>query len=177
MNTIFTKELIANIDTEKFKALFKTKPHLFLLATVYNWLIIIVIPLYFSSSYAIWWLYPLGVFIIGARIHALAILVHDAAHFRFLKNRKWSDIVTNCLISYHIYLPVEKYRHTHLEHHQHLNTDEDPDWVLKMDFEDYEFPKTKVAFLQTVLSYLFLYKGISVALIVMKRFSKVKTSG
>ncbi|MFT5265535.1 MAG: fatty acid desaturase, partial [Polaribacter sp.] len=39
--------------------------------------------------------YGLAVIIIGARMHALAILMHDATHYRFLKNRKRNDLITN----------------------------------------------------------------------------------
>jgi fatty acid desaturase len=93
-------------------------------------------------------------------MHALAILMHDATHYRFLKNRKWNDLVTNYTTMYAIFTSIEKYRKNHLDHHQNLNTEEDPDWVAKLGRTAFEFPKTKVQFLLTISSYLVLYQGI-----------------
>ena len=93
-----------------------------------NWSIILLAA-YFSTIYLNPLTYLLAILIIGARMHALAILMHDAAHFRFLKNRKWNDLLTDVTTMYPLFLTIEKYRTNHLEHHKHLNTEEDPDWV------------------------------------------------
>jgi fatty acid desaturase len=114
--------------------------------------------------------YFLAVLLIGARMHALAILMHDATHFRFLKNRKWNDIVTNVLVMYPIFSSIEQYRKNHLAHHQHLNTEDDPDWAAKLGKRAFTFPKTKAEFIWTVLSYLTLVQGFLDALWFLKRF-------
>ncbi len=163
------KELSFKIDPIELKSLFKLKPHLNILAMFANWAIIFSV-IYLSIQYPIIWLYPLAVIIIGARMHALAILMHDATHFRFLKNRKWNDLVSNYFIMYPIFTSIEKYRKNHLEHHKHLNTEDDPDWVAKLTKRAFQFPKTKFEFLLTTSSYLVLYQGIMDAFWFLKRF-------
>lgn len=177
MHPTTPKALVPEVYAKEFKALFKTKPYIHALAMVFNWLIIIAV-VYLQYTLSIWWLYPVSVIIIGARMHALAVLMHDATHFRFMKNRKWNDLTSNLLIMYPLFTSIEKYRANHLKHHQHLNTMDDPDWVAKLTKRAFHFPKTKAAFLLTVVSYLVLYQGILDALWFMKRYSgpKVKTN-
>ncbi|MEL6357266.1 MAG: fatty acid desaturase family protein, partial [Bacteroidota bacterium] len=115
--------------------------------------------------------YFLAVIIIGARMHALAILVHDATHYRFLKNRTWNDRLTNLLCMYPIFSSLAKYRVNHLNHHRHLNTEDDPDWVAKLGKRAFTFPKSKQEFLLTVGSYLLLYQGVLDAYWFLKRFN------
>ena len=181
MDTTQPKDLISNINKEEFKSLFKIKPLRHAFAMTYNWLIIFF-TVYYYQWLAIEWFYPLTVIIIGARMHALTILMHDATHFRFLKNRKWNDLISNFFIMYPIFTSIEKYRANHLKHHQHLNTMHDPDWVAKLTKREFHFPKTKSEFLLTLSSYLLFYQGILDALWFLKRYrgaeksTKVKSS-
>lgn len=177
MYTNNPQELISKMNNEEFKSLFKIKPHKHAIAMVANWLIILFV-IYTFQRMSIIWLYPLAVIIIGARIHALTILMHDATHFRFLKIRKWNDWISNVLIMYPIFTSIERYRANHLKHHQHLNTDHDPDWVAKLTKREFHFPKTKTRFLFTLCSYLVLYQGILDALWFVKRYgNKGEESG
>lgn len=146
-----TKHLIAQINTSEFKKLFKIKPHIHGMAMIYNWLLIFFILLMYQQL-STFWLYPLAILIIGARMHALTILMHDAAHYRFLKDRKWNDWISNLFIMYPIFTTIEKYRANHLKHHQHLNTHHDPDWVAKLTRREFQFPKTRLEFLLTLAS-------------------------
>lgn len=169
MEATVSKELIAKTEATAFKALFKTKSYLHAAAMAFNWLIIIGI-IYLHQAFPINWLYPVSVIVIGARMHALAILMHDATHFRFLKNRKWNDLLSNFLTMYPLFTSIEKYRANHLQHHQHLNTLQDPDWVAKLTKREFHFPKTKASFLLTICSYLVFYQGILDAVWFLKRF-------
>ena len=90
-----------------------------------------------------------------------------------LKNKKWNDLVTNLFIMYPIFTTIEEYRTNHLKHHQHLNTEHDPDWVAKLTKREFHFPKTKSEFILTILSYLVFYQGILDAIWFAKRY-KVK---
>ncbi len=170
MRTFDAQALPFQLKSEKIKPLFKTKPLIHLSAIIMNWIIIF-------SMIVLWSFYPsvllylLGIIVIGARMHALAILMHDAAHYRFLKNRKWNDRWTNFLTLYPIFTSIDKYRANHLSHHQHLNTHDDPDWVAKLTKRSFTFPKTKVEFITTVLSYFFLIQGIMDAVWFAKRFA------
>lgn len=170
MSTTKSDELIAEKDLPVFKSLFKTKPIVHVLAMLFNWSIIFAV-IYLYLQLSIVWLYPVAIIIIGARMHALAILMHDATHFRFLKKRKWNDLISNLVIMYPIFSSIEKYRANHLQHHLHLNTMQDPDWVAKLTKREFHFPKTRTEFLLTVCSYLVLYQGILDALWFLKRYS------
>ena len=116
----------------------------------------------------------LAIIIVGARQHALAILMHDATHYRFLKSRMWNDTITNIFTMYPLFTSIEQYRENHLAHHRHLNTDHDPDWVAKLTKREFIFPKTKAEFLWTILSYFTLYQGVMDAIWFFQRFGKPK---
>lgn len=162
-------ELSSQLDQKEFKLLFKTKPYRHVAALLFNWLIIITsILLCLQFSYFL--TYFVVVLVIGARMHALAILTHDAAHYRFLKNKKWNDLITNVLTMYPMFLSVEQYRNNHLKHHNHLNTEDDPDWVAKISERPFQFPKTRREFLTTIIAYLALIPGIVDAFTFMKRY-------
>lgn len=169
MNNYDSKAISAQLDPVRFKQLFETNPYIHGGAIFFNWLLIIGV-IYLNLTFPSFWLYFLSVIVIGARMHALAILMHDASHFRFLKNRKWNDWVTNITIMYPIFTSIEKYRNNHLAHHQHLNTEHDPDWVAKLDVREFTFPKTKSEFMVTILSYLVFYQGVLDVIWFLRRF-------
>jgi fatty acid desaturase len=89
--------------------------------------------------------------LIAARQHALLILMHDASHFRLLPSRKWNDRLSNWLCAWPLLVSTEGYRHNHLAHHLHLNTEDDPDWVRKDGRDEWTFPKTRRAFVLLLL--------------------------
>jgi fatty acid desaturase len=73
------------------------------------------------------WLWMASIVLIGSRQHALAVLVHDGAHFRVSRSRRWNDWLSNYLAAYPLYFPVQGYRTHHLEHHKLLETPRDPE--------------------------------------------------
>lgn len=164
------QDIQKQIDTTQLKSLFRTKPLRHAMSMLFDWMIIAT-TIWISITYNDPIVYIISVIIIGARMHALAILMHDATHFRFLKNRKWNDRLSNYFIMYPIFTSIEKYRKNHLTHHTHLNTDHDPDWVAKLGKRAFTFPQSKTEFLLTVASYLVLYQGIMDAFWFLKRFS------
>ncbi|MEL6866801.1 MAG: fatty acid desaturase family protein [Bacteroidota bacterium] len=166
-------DLQLNIDSKHLKPLFQTKVYRHVLAMLGDWLIIaLTIGLCIQYFHPL--TYLLAILIIGARMHALAILMHDATHYRFLKNRQWNDTLTNWFTMYPIFTSIETYRENHLRHHRHLNTEDDPDWVAKLGKRAFTFPKSKSEFLITVFSYFTLYQGISDAIWFLKRFGGAK---
>lgn len=168
------KDLDLKVDPKYLKPLFQTNVFRHTSAMVFDWAIIFA-AIYGCIQFFNPLTYLLAVIIIGARMHALAILMHDATHYRFLKNRKWSDLVTNVFTMYPLFTTIEQYRQNHLRHHLHLNTEHDPDWVAKLGKRAFSFPKTKREFILTVLSYLVLYQGISDAIWFLKRFGSDQT--
>ncbi|MEN0065407.1 MAG: fatty acid desaturase family protein [Myxococcota bacterium] len=69
--------------------------------------------------------YGLAVMFIGARQHALAIIGHDAVHFRLFGNRALNDALGNLLVAWPIFMDVPTFRRFHGSHHRHLGTEED----------------------------------------------------
>jgi fatty acid desaturase len=79
---------------------------------------------------------------IGARQHALAILMHEGAHYRLFRRRWLNDLFAELFAAWPVMISVRAYRQHHFAHHRSPNTDDDPDWLLRDD-RDWEFPKTR----------------------------------
>jgi fatty acid desaturase len=86
-------------------------------------------------------LYVLMVAFIGARQHALLILMHDGTHYRLFRNRPFNDCVGELLLAWPFFVTMRSYRRNHIAHHLHMNTDRDPDWRRKLDQPQWRFPK------------------------------------
>ena len=80
--------------------------------------------------------------VIATRQHALAILMHDGSHFRLLHDRSLNDVISNLMAGLWLGIVTSLYRDSHLRHHQHPTTLNDPDWVLQADLIDWHWPKT-----------------------------------
>jgi len=79
---------------------------------------------------------------IGARQHAIAILMHEAAHYRLFRSRVLNDLLGELLVGWPMLLSMRAYRRLHFAHHRCPNTDDDPDWMLRLN-RDWQFPKTR----------------------------------
>lgn len=66
--------------------------------------------------------YAAGVVVIGSRQHALAIIVHDAVHYRFLSSKRYNDWIADLLAGWPVFLPVDQFRTVHALHHRHLGS-------------------------------------------------------
>lgn len=75
-----------------------------------------------------------ALFVIGGRQLGCAIVMHEAAHRTFLRDRKWNDRIGNWLGAYPIWADVLPYRRYHLVHHAKTGTDGDPDLSLTKPF-------------------------------------------
>lgn len=101
-----------------------------------------------------WYGYLAAIVWIGARQHALAILMHEGTHYRIAANRKLNDIVSELFLAAPIFISLRDYRENHFSHHRYVNTNDDPDWIIKQN-DDWAFPKTKLGFLKLFLADLF----------------------
>ena len=173
MATNDARDLNLNIDKEALRPLYEVKPARVWMAYIIEWLVMVTTMILCWNYFNVF-TYIAAVIIIGSRMHALACVMHDAAHFRFLKNRKWSDLVTDVFVCFPMLVNVDGYRRNHLGHHQHLNTDEDPDWVAKLGRPAFEHPQTKGQFLGRLFLYLVGYQGIADLRWMTKRVSKDK---
>lgn len=87
-------------------------------------------------------LYVAIVIWIGARQHAISILMHDATHYRIVKNRRLNEFIGHALLAFPMFSPFRAYRNAHYAHHRQPNTEHDPDWMHRQD-DDWQFPKTR----------------------------------
>lgn len=174
--TFDARDLNLKIDREELKALYAVRPSRVMGAYIFEW-IVIVATIALADHYFHWWTYIPAVILIGSRMHALAIVMHDAAHFRFLRNRKLSDLITDVLACFPMLINVEGYRRNHTQHHQHLNTRDDPDWTAKADRPAFARPQTRWQFLGRLALYLIGYQGIADARWMARRIGKDKKTG
>jgi fatty acid desaturase len=85
--------------------------------------------------------YIVVVLFVGARQHALLILMHDATHYRLFRNRALNDWVGETLLAWPHLVTLRSYRINHFAHHRYVNSERDPDWVRKQDDPAWSFPK------------------------------------
>lgn len=86
--------------------------------------------------------YAAAVIWIGSRQHALAVLMHEAAHYRLFRNRVLNDLLGELLLGWPLLISMRIYRRLHFAHHRSPNTADDPDWLLRLS-RDWMFPKTR----------------------------------
>ena len=87
-------------------------------------------------------LYMATIAFIGARQHALLILMHDGTHYRLCRNRCINDWMTELLLAWPHLVTMRSYRENHLAHHYYVNTERDPDWLRKKDNPEWRFPQS-----------------------------------
>jgi fatty acid desaturase len=115
-----------------------------------------------------WLVWIVAALVVGRCQHALAVLMHDAAHYRMLDHRGLNDFVGQWLcakpIASHLYI----YRMVHLRHHRYLHTENDPDLALSAPF-----PCGRMSFLRKLFR-----DAVGVSALVMRGYVTVdKTSG
>lgn len=171
MPTFDARDLNLTIDKRKLKSLYKVQWYRLIADLLFDWAVIItatlLCELYFNP-----FLYVLAVFTIGARMHALTVLMHDVAHLRFLKNKSVGDIMINLFVCRPMFFTVASYRRNHLLHHQNLNTQKDPDWTAKLNRPAFIHPQGKKQFLTRLAFYLSGIQGIKDIAWFLKRFKK-----
>jgi fatty acid desaturase len=84
--------------------------------------------------------------VIATRQHALAVLMHDAAHHLLHRNKRVNDFVGNVFVSFPLLVSTHRYRVHHLRHHRYLNTDQDPDLVYRIG------PPSRAALIRQLLA-------------------------
>jgi fatty acid desaturase len=86
---------------------------------------------------------PLVIMWIGARQHALGILMHEGTHYLLFKNRSLNAVVSELFLAWPLFITARTYRPSHFAHHRHVNTEKDPDLMRKQSSaSEWEFPKS-----------------------------------
>ena len=84
--------------------------------------------------------YLLTVAFIGARQHALLILMHDGVHYRLFRDRRLNDWTSEIILGWPNLISARAYRKNHFAHHRYLNTAQDPDWARRQGDASWVFP-------------------------------------
>lgn len=108
-------------------------------AVAFNWLVIggcVAASEYFRNPA----MTLAALIIIGARQHAMVVLMHDAAHIHFARNKTLNDWLSNLLCAFPLTLETAVYRKVHLAHHSHLNSRQDPDLLRKEKQSGWNLP-------------------------------------
>jgi fatty acid desaturase len=95
----------------------------------------------------VWISYPLVATAIATRQHALAVLMHDATHWRLFKSKRLNDVVGETLTAWPLMVSMRTYRANHFAHHKFVNTLKDPDFARKQNAE-WAFPMPKAKLLK-----------------------------
>jgi fatty acid desaturase len=137
---IYDQKLERFLDPATIKSLSKIKPWRGIVQVALEWLgiaaAIILCQTFWHPA-----LYIFTVIWIGARQNGLAVMMHEAVHYRLLPNRKWNDWVGEIFTAWPVLVTVDSFRQTHWAHHRHVNKPEDPDWQRKQT-ELFEYPKS-----------------------------------
>jgi fatty acid desaturase len=90
----------------------------------------------------------LGMAVIAAFQHRLSGLGHEASHYALFRNRMVNELVSDFLCMFPLMAMTQRFRITHLAHHQFLNDlVKDPDIPrLHFDEDRYPFPMSKATF-------------------------------
>jgi fatty acid desaturase len=103
--------------------------------------LILLLAILISERIGGWLVYGTAVIVIGSRLHALAILMHEATHYRATPTR-WLNEMVGEYLAMPVLIKMQEYRKTHFAHHSHVNTSDDPDWIRKLGDMDFAFPKS-----------------------------------
>ena len=140
----------ARLSREETRALGELSPPRFCLALGFDLAVaaagVALSEFYFFNAFA----YLVGIVLIGSRLHAVGILMHESVHYRAFRSRKLNMFVAE-LLGWLILTSAEGYRDHHLAHHRNLNTPEDPDWVRKLPQRGFDYPKTHLGVAQSLL--------------------------
>jgi fatty acid desaturase len=80
---------------------------------------------------------------IASRQQALAVLVHEGAHYRLFANRRLNDTVCDLFCGLPVFMLTLRYRQTHMGHHLEPLGAEDPDWVImRANPREWSWPRT-----------------------------------
>jgi fatty acid desaturase len=112
---------------------------------------LIVATIYLCQRFWNPFLYIFAVAFIGARQHALLVLMHDGVHHRLLRNRRLNDWMSEAILAWPHLVSARQYRKNHFAHHRYLNTPEDPDLKRRKGDPAWVFPQAAPAMAKMLL--------------------------
>jgi len=171
-----TNQLRGLVPRDKIKSLHQVSTLRGIFSICIEWAIIISAA-YFCESYFYWPIYILVVVIIGARLLALGLIMHESVHGLISRNKKVNDFLAEVFCAWPLFISMRSYRVKHLAHHKHLNTDLDPDYVAKTD-SNWRYPMKVTKFIKVLmiqLSGFGIFETFKVMSSVQMKTQKAKT--
>jgi len=102
-----------------------------------------------------WLVYVVAGVVIGTRLQALGVMLHDGTHWLLFSNRTVNDVCSDLFLAFPLGLSTELYRATHFRHHRFTNTDDDPDLVIQREDHDwFDWPKSRLGCVWVLLKSL-----------------------
>ena len=141
------------LNGSEIKRFSELKPSRFFAALGVDVFIILLV-ITISERFGGFPVYLAAVIVIGSRLHALAILMHEATHYRAAPTR-WLNEMIGEILALPVLIKMQDYRKTHFAHHRHVNTSDDPDWVRKLGDKDFAFPKSALEIGVMLLPFVF----------------------
>lgn len=127
------------LTKEELRELSRVNPILSALHIVAEWGMIAV-TIYLCQRFWSPFIYILAIAFIGARQHALLVLMHDGVHYRLFRNRAVNDWMSEVVLAWPHLISARAYRKNHFAHHRYLNTAQDPDWKRREGDPAWIFP-------------------------------------
>ncbi|MCE7996938.1 MAG: fatty acid desaturase family protein [Roseivirga sp.] len=103
---------------------------------------------YYTENIAI---YLLSIPVIGARMMALGVLMHEASHGNLFKKAALNGPLTNLLLAWPLGRNVTDYKNVHRQHHQYLKQESDTEKPLEA-YHEFQFPLSKKKWYTILLS-------------------------
>jgi fatty acid desaturase len=142
-----------NLDQREIKRLSALTPWRTALAIAFDWTVIAA-----AIGLSEWiggiWVWLAAVLVIAGRMHALGVLIHDFAHYRFIADKALSERIGDLLLAWPLMTTVDGYRQNHLAHHRYTNTEKDPDWIIKLGTMHFTFPQKWQYAMTNLMGYL-----------------------
>ena len=139
VSDVFAGNIPVKLSKEELLKLSKLSPIRSFFHIVAEWLLILAAV---NLCQRFWnpAVYLLAVAFIGARQHALLILMHDGVHYRLFRNRRLNDWTAEIVLAWPNLISARAYRRNHFAHHSYLNTPQDPDWARRQGDAAWVFP-------------------------------------
>jgi fatty acid desaturase len=133
-------EPVSSFDVTTVRRLSNVDAWRWIAAAACDWLVIFAAATGFLLV-SHWLTYVLALLVIGARQHALGVLVHEGVHRRVTASPFWNDLLSDLLAGYALLTPTAGYRQFHLRHHRVLDTPDDPERIALDRFPaEWSFP-------------------------------------
>ncbi len=139
LTDVFSGTIPVKLTKQELLELSSLSPLRSLLHIAAEW-ILIVAAVHYCRLFWSPLIYLITVTFIGARQHALLILMHDGVHYRLFRNRRLNDWTAEIVLAWPNLISARAYRKNHFAHHSYLNTQQDPDWARRQGDASWVFP-------------------------------------